>query len=208
MELFESKDKVYRKVERTVENIRTITGSTLIRHKLRVELRLSLREYVFLDFIYQWHEKNTDPATYGDFWVGTGLFPRWLDRMFPKLHAKGMLFRDPADGMVKTTDNWNNNFNNSEQFESLWKLLNTGTKNVAKTTFAKALKVDTFESIHAGLVKYIEFKKEVDQFPVHLATFLNPKNKIWQGPFNADPYKKNVNNFNKVNTKTGPKSKV
>lgn len=203
----ESKDQVYRKVERTVENIRTITGSTLIRHKLRVELRLSLREYCLLDFMYQWCKNHTEPITYGDYWRGTGILERAIDRLFQKLKAKGLLFKD-VDGRVKPTDLWTKNFDTSEQFEELWKILKTGTKNIARTTFTKAMKVDSFENIRDGLIKYMAYKKETDQYPVHLATFLNPKNKIWEGPFNADPYKKNVTNNSQKKNTTGPQSKV
>lgn len=204
-----SKDKVYRKVERNKENWYYVKGATTIKHKLRVELQLTLREYVVMDFIFTWHQNNKAPISYGDFWIGTGIYERHLDKTFQRLKEKGLLFKD-TDGKVKTTEKWNSQFDSSAYFEELWKLMSTGTKSVAKQAFQKAIKVDTFENIKSGLIKYLEYVAQIDWMsPQHLSTFLNHKLKRWEGPFNADPYKKKVSSSQqKPKVSTGPKSKM
>ncbi len=205
MDIQPSKDRVYR----IQGDIRVVVGSTTIQHALRAKLKLSMVEYVLLDFIHQWHLKKKEPITFGDYWRATGIKSRMLSSKFARLKERGFLFKDPADGKVKTTDKWNENFNSSEQFETLWKLLNVGNKQVAKTTFVKALKVDSYENIKEGLEKYLAFLKLTDQFPKHLASFLNPKNKDWTTERDAGIYKKKEPLYTpKPIVTTGPKSKM
>ncbi len=208
MDIKPSEDKVYQ----LQGDIRVIVGTTTIMHRLRAELKLTMCEYVLLDFIHQWHsnpKNKQNPITFGDYFRATGVKARLINKKFARLKDKGMLFKDVADGKVKTTDKWNSNFNSSEQFETLWKMLNTGTKNVAKTQFAKCLKVDNFENIKAGLIKYLAYVDKIDWMsPKHLSSFLNPKNKEWTGEFDPSIYKKKEPLFTKsVQAVTGPQSK-
>ncbi len=204
-----SKDKVYKKVERNMDNKSKVTGTTIIQHTIRISLGLTLREYVLLDFIFQWHESNKAPITFADYFIGTGIYPQFIGRMFGKLKEKELLFKD-TDGKVKTTKKWNDNFDRSSQFEELWKLMNTGTKSKAREAFKKAVKVDSFDNIKAGLIVYKNYKEEANSFPAHLSSFLNPKLKIWQETPNADPYKKKMTQpqFFPTPQTTGPKSKL
>lgn len=203
MNLQPSKDAKYQ----LQGDIRVVAGTTTILHQLRAKLRLSMTEYVLLDFIHKWHQEKKTPITYGDYWRATGVKARMLEKKFQRLKDKGMLFKD-VDGKVKTTELWNVNFNATEEFESLWKLLNTGNKQVAKNQFAKCLKVDSFENIKKGLEAYIKFVNETDQFKKHLSSFLNPKHKEWTTERDASVYqKKNVVN-QKPQVTTGPQSKL
>lgn len=206
MDLKPSKDKVYRKVERNADNHKHVKGSTTIIHKIRVELGLTLREYVLLDFICQWHSKKNKSITYGDFWEATGVYPRFIDGIFQRLKEKGLLFKD-TDGMVKTTPLWNDNFNSSELFEELWKMSKVGNKQKAKSAFDKALKVDSYDNIKAGFLKYKEFLKQTEQFEQHLSTFLSAKNKEWTTEFDASNYKKKTTASDTPKVSTGPQSK-
>jgi hypothetical protein len=205
MDIQPSKDTVYQ----LQGDIRVVVGSTTIQHNLRAKLKLSMTEYVLLDFIHQWHLKKKEPITFGDYWRATGVKSRLLSVKFQRLKDKGMLFKDDTDGKVKTTDLWNSNFNSSEQFETLWKLLNVGNKQVAKKSFSLAMKVDSYENIKLGLEKYLAFLKLTDQFPKHLSSFLNPKNKDWTTERDAGIYaKKKEPLFTpKPQVSTGPKSK-
>jgi len=207
MDIKPSKDIAYQ----LQGDIRVVAGTTTILHQLRAKLKISMVEYVLLDFIYQWHQKNPKPIEYGDYWRACGVKGRMVSKKFARLKEKGLLFKD-MDGKVKTTLLWDSNFNASDQFESLWKLLNTGNKQIAKTAFAKALKVDSFENIKKGLEEYIKFVTETDQFKKHLSSFLNPKNKDWTTQRDASIYvkKKEVVNFNNQQPKvtTGPQSKL
>jgi len=202
MDIQPSQDRAYQ----LQGDIRVIVGSTTILHKLRAELKITMVEYVLLDFINQWHLKKKEPITFGDYWRSTGVKSRMLTKKFARLKEKGLLFKD-IDGKVKTTDKWNSNFNDSEQFETLWKLLNVGNKQVAKTTFAKALKVDSYENIKLGLEKYVKFVTETDQFRKHLASFLNPKNKDWTTERDSNIYKKKEI-IKEQKPTTGPQSKL
>lgn len=178
-------------MEKNKINQKFVTGVTFINHKIRIELNLTPREYIMLDFIRNWHLTNKKPIRFDDCWINTGIINRNLTKSFAVLKAKGLLFLDEKDGKVKTTNLFNCKFDDVNLlFEELWKLHHVGTKQIAKACLLKTLKVDTFENIKKGLLKYIEFIKETDQFPMHLSTFLYHKNKIWQEERDASIYKK------------------
>lgn len=202
MNTIQSKNRVFQ----IQGDIRVVAGNTTIQHSLRVKLKITMVEYVLLDFIHQWHLKKKEPITFGDYWIACGVKSRLLSAKFKRLKDKELLFKD-VDGRVKTTDKWNSNFNSSEQFETLWKLLNVGNKQVAKKSFSLALKVDSFENIKKGLEDYIKFVNETDQFRKHLASFLNPKNKEWTTERDANIYKKREP-VKEHKATTGPQSKL
>lgn len=202
----EAKDGVYRKAERSQEDIKDVKGISVINHQIRLSLGLSLREYVLLDFICAWHKTNKEPITYRLYWTHTGIVPRMIVPMFQKMKAKGLLFKD-LDGKVKTTALWNEFFNSNGPFEKIWAMHRVGNKQKAKVAFLKALKVDTAENIEKGVVRYIEYVKVTDQFPAHLSTFLNHKNKMWQDEMDPSKYEKKKPAFQQpVKAVTGPKS--
>jgi len=206
MDIKPSKDIAYQ----LQGDIRVVAGTTTILHQLRAKLKITMAEYVLLDFIYQWHQSKSAPITFGDYWRGCGIKARLIERKFARLKEKGLLFKD-IDGKVKTTTLWDSNFNSSEQFEVLWKLLNTGNKQIARTQFGKALKTDSYDNIKKGLEEYVKFVTETDQFRKHLSSFLNPKNKDWTTQRDASIYakKKEVVNFNQpTKITTGPQSKL
>lgn len=193
--------------QRRVDYIKILPNAkTIILHKIRVDLGLSLREYVLLDFIYNWHfvVKNKKPITFGDYLKETGIRQLSISRMFQKLKEKGLLFKD-ADGKVKTTNKWNDNFNIPD-FDNIWKLHPVGNKQKALFAFSKAIKVDTVENIISGIDKYKIFLEKSDQFPQHLSTFLNYKLKWWQSDFDISKLKTQQQD-NKMIITTGPKSK-
>lgn len=201
-------EKTYRKQERDKTDIQYITGTSVIIHKVRVELGLTMREYVILDFIHTWHSTKKSKITFGDIWKGTGVRIRMVENLYQRLKAKDLLFMD-VDGKVKTTKNWNDKFNPDLLFEELWPMIKTGNKQVAKTQFKKCLKVDTFENIKNGLQNYIDFLKQVEWMaPQHLSTFLNPKKKEWQTLFDASIYQNKPKNQTRAAPKitTGPRS--
>jgi len=201
-----AKEQTYKKQERSLsDDVRKVVGTSFINHNTRLNLGLSLREYVLLDFIYSWHQKNRTPITFGDVFITTGLRPRYIQGTYAKLGAKGLLFKD-KDGKVKTTDKWNDFFNSDKLFIELWKLLKTGNKQVAIKSFKKCLRVDTYENIKKGLEKYLEFLSKTDIFPKHLSTFLNYKNKEWLTEHDASMYQKKTNYTPEVKVTTGPKS--
>lgn len=202
-----AKEGIYKKQERNFsDDVRLVIGTSFINHKVRLYLGLSLREYVLLDFIHNWHEKKKDQITFGDIFKHTGLRPRYIQGIYAKMGAKGLLFKD-TDGKVKTTIRWSEAFNSSELILELWKLLNTGNKQKATSALKKALRVDTFENIKKGLEAYLEFLSKTDQFPQHLSTFLNAKNKAWNTEWDASMYQKKTGApMQEQKVVTGPRS--
>ncbi len=177
---------------------------TIIDHSIRIKSNLTLREYVVLDFLRNWYLIEKKSITFGDFkevWIT----PPSIHTTYSKLLDKGFLFKD-VDGKIKTSDKWNTHFaDNNIQFDELWKLHNIGNKQKAKSALIQALKVDSFDNIKNGLLEYIEFRKQTDQFPVHLSSFLNHKNKEWQTKRDVSIYKKKEAIAPQI-INTGPKS--
>jgi len=186
-----SKDRVYRKIERSMDNKIYVKGTTLIDHRIRVEFGLTLREYVLLDFLYNWHSKSNKKVTYADIWIHTGLINRKpiVDRMFQRLKEKALLWQDHNDmNKVKVTERWERRFNTTQFFKELWKLMNTGVKKKAEMAVKNAVKVSSEEDIKNGLIKYLDYLSKTNQYPCHLSTFLSARNKMWEGNFDATPY--------------------
>lgn len=185
-----SKQKKYRVIERDKNNQRFVKGTTFIDHKIRIDLGLTLREYVVCSFIHSFIFNHKQPRTFGQWFISTGFYPRQIHLTYERLLNKGVLFKD-ADGLVKTTEIWNKRFpNDSENFSEMWKLHSYGNKQIARKAFIAACKVDTFENIMEGLKQYIKWREETEQYPKHLSTFLNAKNKEWTTERNLDIYKK------------------
>jgi hypothetical protein len=175
----------------------------LIIHKIRIKLNLSVNEYTILDFIKNWHEKNNSIIKYEDFNKYLGFSIEEVNILYQSLKLKELLFKD-IDSKVKTTNLWNIHFDTNKHYEELWKLHNVGNKQKGKQAFEKAITVDAFDNIKKGLVSYISFLKETEQFPVHLSSFLNYKNKDWQTERDLAVYKKKQVTEPIINT--GPKS--
>lgn len=192
-------------IERYKTNQQHVTGITLINHKVRIELGLTLREYVVCDFIHSYIFDTKKPRTFGEWFKGTGYYPRMIHLTYGRLLNKGVLFKD-ADGMVKTTETWNKYFpNDFENFKQIWKVHNVGNKQKAQKAFISACKVDTFENILKGLKDYCQWLKESEQYPMHTATFLNSSNKEWTTERDLKLYKKKEA-IVPAQLNTGPKS--
>ena len=81
----------------------------------------------------------------------------------------------------ENNDNNDNNVNKEEEFEKFWTLYNhKKSKGLAVKSFEKALKVDSFDNILAGLTKYVNTRGRESQFWKHPSTWLN------QGCWNDD----------------------
>ncbi len=194
----------YRVIERDPTNQQHVTGTTLINHKIRLKLGLTLREYVVCDFIHSYIYETKKARTFGEWFKGTGFYPRMIHLTYERLLNKGVLFKD-TDGMVKTTVMWNKHFpNDRENFNQIWRLHNVGNKQQAQKVFIASCKVDTFENILKGTERYVEWLKESDQFPMHTSTFLNPNYKRWNDERDISKYKKKIEVL--VVPDTNPKS--
>ncbi len=178
---------------------------TIINHSIRNKLGLTLREYVVLDILRNWFLKEKKPITFNEY-KKMYLTAVSVHVTYVKLLSKGFLFKD-VDGKIKPTEKWNINFaDNTDEFEELWELHKIGNKQKAKSAFFNAIKVDSFDNIKKGLVAYIEFRNQTDQFPIHLSSFLNHKNKEWQTERDLTIYKKKEVLQPQTQINTSPKS--
>jgi hypothetical protein len=86
-------------------------------------------------------------------------------------------------------DNKSDSKNKNEEFEKFWTHYDhKKSKGLAVKSFEKALKVDSFDNILAGLTKYVNTRGKDSQFWKHPSTWLNQE--CWK-----DEYNSTQNNF-------------
>ena len=161
------------------------TGVSVILHKTRIALGLTLEEYVLLDFIYEWNNKNaTASPSFKDYFVATGIIRDDINIMFKKLHACGFLTMDSAKRRVTTTNAWNKYFDTPDSFERFWARHPQGNKATAlnrfKTVVGK-MKQDP-NKLFGKLELYLANCATLDRFSKGLDVWLNPAKRHWDDP--------------------------
>ena len=159
-----------------------VTGSTVINHNVRLNLKLSLEEYTLLDFIHNWNKLNNNPITFANYYSQTGFIYTEIDTLFKLLKEKGLLVWDAPKKRVDVSDEWKDIFNTDRLFTSVWKMHPHGAKQIAKERLPKVLRKISLEDLQKKLKQYLAFCKENNRFAKDLSTWLNPKNEHWNDP--------------------------
>ena len=89
---------------------------------------------------------------------------------------------------VSDSDSKKENKKVNEEFEKFWTLYNhKKSKGLAVKSFEKALKVDSFDNILAGLTKYVNTRGRESQFWKHPSTWLNQE--CWNDDYTSSQVK-------------------
>jgi len=178
----------YTSVKKSFAGIR---GSTVINHALRIQMAITLQEYVILDFIYNFEKKNKRP------------FERAKDEelMYREIGTRPLIAMSlinnssaidyfevmptTADNFeqVKITEKWSKLFEDQflDEFENLWELYGkVGNKNLAKNAFIKTIKEVSIDYLISCLKLYDEHLKSPKysyKDKMQMSTWLNPINK-------------------------------
>ena len=154
-------------------------GISVINHKKRIELSLTIEEYVFLDFIWSTNKKQQTPIAFIQYLKFLGMLPVEVKLLFAKMKEKNLLVWDEKKKRVDIYTKWKDAFNTNNQFDELWKIHPKGNKNISRERLSKVLDKIPFDELTTRLKKYLADCKNTQRFEKDLATWLNPKNEHW-----------------------------
>lgn len=166
-----------------------VTGVITINHERRLEMNLSLLEYVLMDAIVQLKEKK-HPVTVSSIYILTGLPPSDQQLALKWLVEKGYVYPDTdPDHSPKISDKWKSFFKSLEsEFEDFWnkdgKVCWQGPKGKAMslyTTLRKVHSKDILITQRDEYFRYLQLLLKSQNFdrPKMMATvFLGPQERF------------------------------
>jgi len=163
--------------ENTLRN--KITGSTTINHRIRVEFKLSLEEYVLLDFIFNWNKKSNEAIRFKDYYVATGFINNDIIELFKVLKEKKLLIKDLNKNRVDVAPEWTALFSTDGSIERLWKIHPKGNKKQASLKLGRVLKKISIDELCSKLTHYVKWCDATNTFKKDLSTWLNPELEHW-----------------------------
>lgn len=172
-----------------------VKGKSIIDHSIRLQLKLTLEEYVLLDFIHTWNASKKDAATFRNFYIATGIIQADTKHYLNKMKDKGLIVWDAKHKRVEAFQRWVNVFSSDGLLDELWKIHAKGSKVKARERLPKVLKKITFEELKQKYQAYITACKSAGkefEFIKGLDVFLNPKNEHWNDPIQGAPIKPKV----------------
>jgi len=161
---------------------KTISGYSTINHAVRVQLQLSLEEYVLMDFIFQENQKRTTSIRFDDYFKATGFINENIKELFSLMKDRGLLVLDTKYNRPDVFDEWKAIFSSSDLFAQLWKIHAKGNQPTAKERLPKALKMITFELLKEKLKRYVAACNANQTFKKGLDVWLNPQKEHWNDP--------------------------
>lgn len=166
-----------------------IKGITTINQRIRVQLRLSMEEYVMMDFIYNWNLNNNEPPKLKHYFQATGYIAEDIQFLFKTMREKKLLI--PHGKIEKHCDvcsNWHAIFStNKDQVEELWQILKKGNKPTVIQRLPKVLKTVPFDELKAKLIAYVKDCDNSQAFKKGLDVWLNPEKQHWNDPLRSAP---------------------
>lgn len=157
-----------------------VKGFSTINHYIANKLCLVPMEYMIIDFIANWNDKNLNSISYKDYYEHFGISPFHVDVFLKILKASEFLIWDHKKNRVDISDKWKSEFNFEGKINDLWEIHPAGTKAKAKNRLNSVLKQISFNDLKDKLIKYVKDCKDKDSFPKNLDTWLNPKDKHWE----------------------------
>jgi len=152
-----------------------IIGTSLVNHKKRIKLSLTVDQYItmlFIDESYQRKRLINEDMVYKH--LGYRMVEFTVHCHFLRKH--GYL---NYNAYIPTLS-WTKEFKDATtKFEEFWKILNTGNKQKAKDAYNKCLVAGIDEDrIIAGAKSYSKNKPDYQSF-MHASSFLNHRNEEW-----------------------------
>jgi hypothetical protein len=156
-----------------------VLGISIINHRVRLKLNLSLSEYVFIDYIKKHQDDKDTRITYADIFGNTGLKPSEIPDLWKSLKEKKLVYRHET-GIVTTTPLWDDHFMQKDNFHTFWNLNVYGNRNKAFVQFERCIKLVSFDVLVSKYKDYLKWCDETDTFKMMASTWLNPKLKHWE----------------------------
>lgn len=172
-------------------NRRLISGKSHIDHRIRVQLHLSIEEYVILDFIRNHNLTSKETITFRNYYVNTGYIPKDVDAFIQHLKERKLIVWNKAEERVDVYDDWKDAF--TGDFERLWKILKKGNKAGAKERFSKVVRKIGCDELEEKLIAYVKHCDTYGIFKKGLEVWLEPKKEHWNDPLVANQVKMSPN---------------
>lgn len=179
-----------------------VRGKTIIDHRVRIQLELSLMEYILIDFIFNFYQAHPCVMfTEADIWKATGYhFDHRTKQILAELRARGMIQIVSSDSYYYLPGvAWQKKFNADASFDEFWELWQkVGSKQKAKEAYRKALKIIDQETLFVKAKEYIDFRmKQFGYHTTHAASYLN-----------GQQWNDKLGEKSKQNTNDVPKQKI
>ena len=164
-----------------------IHGISEIIHSIRVKLKLSMEEYVFILFIEQ-HLFDKKTLTFTDVYLSTGIEKDAAKSLIMILRGKNFLVQEHGR-ITGVTNLWKNEFKISKtEFEKWFKdgeLKWTGSKKKGQELYKKARKKHSFNEMfeyrdnYFKLLKITKERKSFNRQIMSVERFLGPTNELY-----------------------------
>lgn len=166
-------------------------GITIINHRIRLKLGLTMEEYAMLDFIHNKCFLQNKDFTFERIERYTGLDKDQAAKVIYELNARGMIYK--KEGKIHVSNQWaeKHGQETDDAFEIFWQKEENkswpGSKKVAKTLFMKLLDLGiTTEFLIARKRAYFDYLRqpEASYRQTMMATvFLNEKTERYNEPW-------------------------
>lgn len=172
-----------------------VKGATMINHRLRLQLNISLVEYIMLDFVYNFSTKYPKIAfTDEDIFKETGYhFDSKAQQIFKILREQGLIEIVAGQTMIyRTTEVWNKLFDVDAEFLEFWNDIykKHGNKVDAREKYMQCRKLIDKETLHKKAIEYISIREDFPAFTKAAEVWLNPKKRNWENEYNIQPIAK------------------
>lgn len=147
-----------------------VHGRTIIDHRIRCKLGLTVEEYIVLDFIYCQLKPGEEAAE--ESWKRIGMKVEDVNSILKELNAKSI-------GAVTA---WNQEFAVDDDFEYFWNTIfkKHGNRADAKAKYEASRKIVDKDILHARAQKYVDTRQDFPNYTKAAEVWLNPKKRHWE----------------------------
>lgn len=190
-----------------------VVGKSVINHRARLELCLTMTEYVFLQFIADWFGSmnKKEPITEYILCRYTGIRgPIKIKSVIQRCKNKKMLIKKEiktSEGTLNVmypAEKWFKAFESLNRFEEFWQMrvgdkpTHLGNKAGALKMYNRATKYIDHNELCKKFKEYVLWCRESGTFQKHTSTWLNPEFKYWNDILPKVEKKENKNNKEEI----------
>lgn len=168
-----------------------VIGRSTIDHRIRLDMKLSLEEYVLLDFIHLHNETKAGTIFFPEYYKETGFIKDDIQPLFRILKERGYLVFNTVQNRVDVCQQWKDIFSSAGLIDKLWRIHPKGNKPTAKKRLPLVLKMITMEELIIKLKAYVKHCDANGTFKKGLDVWLNSAKQHWEDPLVANPIQNN-----------------
>ena len=154
-----------------------VHGRTVIDHRIRCKLGLTVDEYVVLDFIYCQLKPGEEALE--ESWKRIGMQPEEMNTILKGLNTR----------KIEAITEWNAEFAVDSDFEEFWTNIfkKHGNRKDSEAKYAACRKLVDKSILHSRALRYVETRPDFPNFTKAAEVWLNPKKRHWEDRLPGDP---------------------